>query len=198
MTNANRFVQKRGFGLGKSNYTPVCTPSPARVSVGFETGSRYMRRQKNNICTTSAVKKKTYISPDATVLLMPDAIDNVAIDELFSAVEEPEKKQRFSIREKIRNAAHRESLSYTMYGVDTRELFTEEIEIDVIGATALLGAPIVENEASAAEDGNLSSSRTAAATAIEKFKDSAEIRIKSFASMLGSLLPGTKNDRRGA
>lgn len=198
MTNANRFPQKRGIGLGKQSYSPVYTPSPARVSVGFETGSRYMRRQKNDTFATSNVKKKAYISPDATVLLMPDAIDNVAIDELYSAIEEPEKKQRISIREKIRNAAHRESLSYTMYGVDTHELFTEEIEIDVIGATALLGAPSVENEASAAEDGNLSSSRTAAATAIEKFKDSAEIRIKSFASRLTSLRIGSKNDRRGA
>ena len=198
MTNANRFIQKRGFGFGKSNYVPVYNPTPARVSVGFETGSRYMRRSKSDTGATSAVKKKAYISPDATVLLMPDAIDNVAIDELFSATEEPEKKQRVSLREKIRNAAHRESLSYTMYGVDTRELFTQEIETDVIGATALLGAPGVENEASAAEDGEFSSSRTAAAMAIEKFKDSAEIKIKSFASRLGSLLPGTKNDRRGA
>ncbi|MBQ7821351.1 MAG: hypothetical protein IJ391_03615 [Clostridia bacterium] len=195
MTNANGFSGKRHrAGISRVKYEPVNEPAVGRVSVGFETGSRYLRRSQSmsvikNDTSVKAVKK-AYIAPDASVLLMPDAIERIAIEELYSA-EKDVQKERFSLKDKIKKAAHRESESYTMYGVDTREIFTEEIEIDVMDGAAFALVSDVKNEACAAENGDLSSRRTAAAEAFEKFMDIAEIRFRSFAYKLNHFRIGS-------
>ncbi len=220
MTNANGFQGRsilgyfrgvtvnRNVPVAKSGHKGTNEVQVARLSVGFEKSTRYMRRPKQvpsaQHSGVSKVKKKAYVSPDATVLLMPDAIERVAIEELYSAENETHpKKEKITLKEKIRKAAHRESLSYTMYGVDTREIFTEEIEIDVIGTSAFKDAPNMNDRASAADNGDLSSRRAAATDAIEKFMDSAEIRFRSFAHKLNNLRIGSDNSpaegsRRGA
>lgn len=153
--------------------------SDRRGSVGFD-GSRYTRRstRASDIGIGNAVfaraERKAYIAPDAEVMLMPGAIERVAIEELFADDDlRHGKHKRVSIREKIKNATHRESEAYTMYGVETDEIFTEEFEIDVPSGVAFSAArdgeatsrregayAVGSKDGTDSENGNLSSNRS--------------------------------------
>lgn len=210
MTNANGFSEKRKNGFmrmlssdtrnTRAKYEPVNNIPVSRVSVGFESGARYVRHINADKSKSSSpiahggakIVKKTYIAPDAEVLLMPGAIERVAVEELISA-EFPSsaKKERITLKDKIRNATHRESESYTMYGVETREIFTEEIEIDVIGGAAFAGNADVKQTHFTAESGDLSSRHLSAAEAFGKFIDYAEEKFRDFAYKVNHLRLGS-------
>lgn len=150
--------------IGASRPAQVSKRRDTRGSVGFD-GSRYTRRgtPASDIGIGSAVfardTRKAYVAPDAEVMLMPGAIERVAIEELFAdEILRRGKRERVSFRDKIKSAAHRESKTYTMYGVATGEIFTEEFEIDVPSGVAF----------TAARDGEATSRRESANVAGSK------------------------------
>lgn len=210
MTNANGFFgkRKRGFmGIFSSDqhsarvkYEPVNNIPVSRVSVGFETGARYVRHVNENKSKSNAViahggakvAKKAYIAPDAAVLLMPGAIERAAVEELISAeLTSSTKKERVTLKDKIKNAAHRESESYTMYGVETKKIFTEEIEIDVMGGAAFTGSADVKATSLTADRDDFSSRCASAAKAFGKLMDSARERFRDFAYKVNHLRLGS-------
>lgn len=167
------------------------TGENAKVSVGFETSSHYTRRPKSeNTAALSFRRTKNstrakYIAPSADVVLMPGTLEKAAIDELLSAeLSSFPKKDRISLKDRIKKAAHRESEAYTMYGVETREIFTEEFEIDVVD-----GAAFRENDSAEfnAFFTGVKKQNSKAFEAIKSFKENAESKFRSFASRLNKL-----------
>ncbi len=123
---------------------PVSSSRPA--SVGFETNTRYTRKPASNertrfndpiAKTVSVVKRKAYIAPDASVILMPGTIERADIEESDRYKSNADKFSA-SLSKRIKDALHKGSDAYTLYGVDTSEIFTEEIVLDEnIGVTAV-------------------------------------------------------------
>ena len=123
---------------------PVSSSRPA--SVGFETNTRYTRKPPSAertrfndpiAKTVSVVKRKAYIAPDASVILMPGTIERADI-EVADQHKSSTDKFSASLSKRIKDALHKGSDAYTLYGVDTSEIFTEEIVLDEnIGVTAV-------------------------------------------------------------
>ena len=139
MTQAPGFQSKRRYpGTGSSSSRPA--------SVGFETNTRYTRkpaasdRTKFNdpiAKTVSTIKRKVYVAPDASVILMPGTLERAEMIETIDT-EAYIEKIHTPLSKKIKDALHKGSDAYTLYGVDTSEIFTEEIELDEnIGLTAV-------------------------------------------------------------
>ena len=197
MTNANRISERRNqifaprFHNSRQSNHPIDKSAP-RVSVGFETGSKYARRTPQIIIPAKvSEKRRAYISPNADVILMPTAIEQAAAWELLSKEEEAAKKERISLKEKLKKATHRESETYTLYGVETRELFTEEIEIDIVTGAAFDSVSKFDNNTNTddgsiqsdvcrADSGDLSSRRSAAAEKISRMRSEMMTMFKNF------------------
>ncbi|MBE6606316.1 MAG: hypothetical protein E7635_04695 [Ruminococcaceae bacterium] len=166
----------------------------SRVSVGFEKKTRYIRRVASAaVSALPHAQRKAYVAPDAQVLLTPSAISQAAQWELmFDSKEDSlDKRERVSLRERIKKAAHRESEYYTLYGVNTGEIFTEEIEIDVMSGAAFASATDINNKEASCEgfpkndramqSGDFSSRCSAAAVAFKKMHSGIWIKFKDFA-----------------
>ena len=167
-----------------------------KVSVDFETASRYGRRMNitNNtplsFRRTANANRAEYIAPDAEVVLMPGTLERAAIDELLTVeLSSSTKKEHISLKEKIRKATHRESDAYTMYGVETREIFTEEIEIDVRDGAAF---KIDEGIKMSAFNNDRKRSNTGTFDTLKSIKATAESKFRKFASKLNKL--GTRKN----
>lgn len=167
-----------------------------KVSVGFETASRYGRRMNNESDASLSFRRKAkanraeYVAPDAEVVLMPGTLERAAIDELLSTeLSSAAKKEHVSFKERIRKATHRESEAYTMYGVETREIFTEEIEIDVRDGAAF--KPDDSTEISALKDYH-KRANTGTFDTLKSIKATAESKFRKFASKLNKL--GTRKN----
>lgn len=138
----------------KRRYPKTTVSSSRPASVGFETNTRYTRkplssdRTKFNgpiAKTVSAVKRKAYIAPDASVILMPGTLERADIEEADARKSSYDKFSP-SLAKRIKDALHKGSDAYTLYGVDTSEIFTEEIELDEnIGVTAVQRCDTEEN-----------------------------------------------------
>ena len=174
MTQAPEFQSKRRF------------PNSSRpASVGFETSTRYTRkstteRTKFNDTvakTVSVVKRKAYVAPDASVILLPGTAEHADIEELAKSESHIEKISS-SLSKKIKDVLHKGSDAYTLYGVDTSEIFTEEIELDEnIGLTAVQRCDT---------DGNIIIEKNNNKI-FEKFKDKFEAKFRVFADKLYNL-----------
>lgn len=191
-------------GLGNANFRKPSrknlhdsvSNSRVHVSVGFETASRYPRRKNTQnqanpvFARTKSASKAKYIAPSAEVVLMPGTVERAAIDELLSAELPSLQKDRISIKDKIKSAAHRSSEAYTMYGVETAEIFTEEFEINVSDGAAFRGDRKNQNF-------NLSSKQEAnAASILKAVRSSVENHFRSFALKLNKL-SSHKDDQAG-
>ena len=147
MTQAPGFQSKRRYPTNR-----VSSSRPA--SVGFETNTRYTRKPAQTELTrfndpvaktVSVVKRKAYIAPDASVILMPGTLERADAEE-SDVRSSPVESFSASLSKRIRDALHKGSDAYTLYGVDTSEIFTEEIELDEnIGATAVQRCDTDEN-----------------------------------------------------
>lgn len=179
MTQAPGFQPKRRYP-----HTPASSSRPA--SVGFETNTRYTRkphvaeRTKFNDTiakTVSVVKRKAYVAPDASVILLPGTAEKADIEELAKNESHIERISA-SLSKKIKDALHKGSDAYTLYGVDTSEIFTEEIELDEnIGLTAVERCDT---------DGNIIIEKNNRKM-FEKFKNEVEAKFRVFADKLYNL-----------
>ncbi len=146
MTQAPGFQSKRRY--------PSNSVSSRPASVGFETHTRYTRKPAQTERTrfndpvaksVSVVKRKAYIAPDASVILMPGTLERMDTEKTDTRRQYVESFSA-SLSKRIRDALHKGSDAYTLYGVDTSEIFTEEIELDEnVGATAVLRCDTDEN-----------------------------------------------------
>ncbi len=179
MTQAPGFQSKRRYPN-----TQVSSSRPA--SVGFETNTRYTRkpsvteRTKFNDTvakTVSVIKRRAYIAPDASVILLPGTVERSDVEELAKSESHIEKISA-SLSKKIKDALHKGSDAYTLYGVDTSEIFTEEIELDEnIGLTAVQRCDT---------DGNIVIEKNGSKR-FERFKIEFEAKFRVFAGKLYNL-----------
>ena len=178
MTQAPGFQSKRRYPK-----TPVSSSRPA--SVGFETNTRYTRKPMHNdrtkfndtvAKTVSVVKRKAYIAPDASVILAPGTMERIG--EALETSTPAEEKFSVSLSKRIKDAFHKGSDSYTLYGVDTREIFTEEIELDEnIGMTAVKRSDTSDNISVTPKSRH----------PFKSFKSSLQARFRDFAGKLYNL-----------
>lgn len=180
MTQANPFkAPRRNISVGAG-------------SVGIERGTRYLRRlcagMSNNADTGNggALPERTrevYSAPTADVILYPDTVERAALAELMKdETAKPSKEPRAGLRERIREARHRSSDTYTLYGVDTCELFTAEYEIDISPSDG--AAPTMAEAAKNTEERARATARHAS---LGKLKQSISSSMRRFAYKLNRL-----------
>ncbi len=166
-----------------------------RVSVGFETKSSYKRHKKSESTSALAfarsknhISKSKYIAPSAEVVLMPGTLERTAINELLSTeLTNAQKNQK----KKTKNSKREIIEPFAIYNESTGEIFTEELEINVLDGAAFKDA---NNKKNILSDMNKIQSKEQ--NILKAFKANAESTFKSFAQKL-SKLSLKKNDSAG-